>query len=399
MSSNTSSTLSITFSDTGVKYSVDYLHPSSRATTYRDLKQLLSRLHGVRAEHHQFLRSDEDGSAVPLPDSEPITSAYPALSLHPVQYDVRVQHYAQLWPSPDNFVTLDSTLTVRQLKAMVAKDVQDAMTVLTLDGQLLSDDSPLHELALSESSVNLLVGKLAVVVVDVETDRQTSVDELSSSSTVADVKRDYAKKEKRVNIERAELSFKRPEDDSTRPLSDGQSLHSASVVHDSLLQLKTPPYVITIREGAAAHDITVFDHYLPQQLKEEFNKLSANPLTSGDSLVFNDEQMAETAELYKLRMKERSVVFVSREDVSLQRFDFLCADCGNDVKLKKTDAVRCRECGHRILYKKRTTKRQQRRTEEPLTLRAVLSLPLCAALMLCCRRVLTCTSACQYLCR
>ena len=28
------------------------------------------------------------------------------------------------------------------------------------------------------------------------------------------------------------------------------------------------------------------------------------------------------------------------------------------MKLKKTDAIRCRECGHRVLFKKRTSKRQ-----------------------------------------
>ena len=33
---------------------------------------------------------------------------------------------------------------------------------------------------------------------------------------------------------------------------------------------------------------------------------------------------------------------------------YICAACANHVELKASDVVRCRECGHRILYKKRT---------------------------------------------
>ncbi|KAL2628834.1 hypothetical protein R1flu_013520 [Riccia fluitans] len=36
-----------------------------------------------------------------------------------------------------------------------------------------------------------------------------------------------------------------------------------------------------------------------------------------------------------------------------------CADCGTDVELNYQDAVQCRECGYRILYKKRTKKSVQ----------------------------------------
>ncbi|CAD7957316.1 unnamed protein product [Amoebophrya sp. A120] len=35
--------------------------------------------------------------------------------------------------------------------------------------------------------------------------------------------------------------------------------------------------------------------------------------------------------------------------------EYICGNCGKDVDLKLSDNVRCRYCGHRILYKKRTT--------------------------------------------
>ena len=34
--------------------------------------------------------------------------------------------------------------------------------------------------------------------------------------------------------------------------------------------------------------------------------------------------------------------------------EYICADCASKVVLKKGEQIRCRECGHRILYKQRT---------------------------------------------
>ncbi|TQD89873.1 hypothetical protein C1H46_024575 [Malus baccata] len=33
---------------------------------------------------------------------------------------------------------------------------------------------------------------------------------------------------------------------------------------------------------------------------------------------------------------------------------YICGDCGMEVQLKSNDVIQCRECGYRILYKKRT---------------------------------------------
>ena len=33
---------------------------------------------------------------------------------------------------------------------------------------------------------------------------------------------------------------------------------------------------------------------------------------------------------------------------------YLCGDCNQKVQLKKGDPIRCKECGHRVLYKERT---------------------------------------------
>ncbi len=35
---------------------------------------------------------------------------------------------------------------------------------------------------------------------------------------------------------------------------------------------------------------------------------------------------------------------------------YLCGDCGSENTIKPGDVIRCRQCGYRILYKKRTNK-------------------------------------------
>ncbi|CAL5390852.1 unnamed protein product [Camellia sinensis] len=36
---------------------------------------------------------------------------------------------------------------------------------------------------------------------------------------------------------------------------------------------------------------------------------------------------------------------------------YICGDCGQENTLKPGDVIQCRECGYRILYKKRTRRR------------------------------------------
>ncbi|KAF9075251.1 DNA directed RNA polymerase [Rhodocollybia butyracea] len=42
-----------------------------------------------------------------------------------------------------------------------------------------------------------------------------------------------------------------------------------------------------------------------------------------------------------------------------QDMEYLCADCGAKNEIKSREPIRCRECGHRIMYKKRTTRMVQ----------------------------------------
>ncbi|KAL1958628.1 hypothetical protein VTO42DRAFT_4225 [Malbranchea cinnamomea] len=38
---------------------------------------------------------------------------------------------------------------------------------------------------------------------------------------------------------------------------------------------------------------------------------------------------------------------------------YVCGDCSARVQMKRSDPIRCKECGHRVLYKERTRRMVQ----------------------------------------
>ncbi|KAG8935130.1 DNA-directed RNA polymerase core subunit rpc10 [Tulasnella sp. 418] len=46
--------------------------------------------------------------------------------------------------------------------------------------------------------------------------------------------------------------------------------------------------------------------------------------------------------------------YISGGAPRLEKMEYLCADCGVSNEIKPREPIRCRECGHRIMYKKRT---------------------------------------------
>ncbi|KAJ7086717.1 DNA directed RNA polymerase [Mycena epipterygia] len=42
-----------------------------------------------------------------------------------------------------------------------------------------------------------------------------------------------------------------------------------------------------------------------------------------------------------------------------EAMEYNCADCGATNEIKSREPIRCRECGHRIMYKKRTKRMVQ----------------------------------------
>ncbi|KZF22268.1 hypothetical protein L228DRAFT_247920 [Xylona heveae TC161] len=42
------------------------------------------------------------------------------------------------------------------------------------------------------------------------------------------------------------------------------------------------------------------------------------------------------------------------QDAATFTIQYICGECASKVSLKRGDPIRCKECGHRVLYKERT---------------------------------------------
>lgn len=45
---------------------------------------------------------------------------------------------------------------------------------------------------------------------------------------------------------------------------------------------------------------------------------------------------------------------LDKDDENAVTVVYVCGDCGEDQRVKPGDTIMCRDCGYRILYKKRT---------------------------------------------
>ncbi|KAI8806106.1 DNA directed RNA polymerase [Cladochytrium replicatum] len=57
-----------------------------------------------------------------------------------------------------------------------------------------------------------------------------------------------------------------------------------------------------------------------------------------------------------------------------QEVAYICGECGVDNVIKPREPIRCKECGYRVMYKKRT----KRSTDELRNITGVIELMLCA---------------------
>ncbi|KAG0333016.1 DNA-directed RNA polymerases I, II, and III subunit RPABC4 [Podila horticola] len=44
---------------------------------------------------------------------------------------------------------------------------------------------------------------------------------------------------------------------------------------------------------------------------------------------------------------------------------YICAECGSENEIKPKEPIRCKECGYRIMYKKRTKRNMRSAADAP----------------------------------
>lgn len=268
--------------------------------------------------------------------------------------------------------------TIGLIKSSYENETHMEMKELSYKGILLRDNETLYQIGIGASSSansmeiegeqDRLIGVLRIEIREKDLEKISTI-EINDSYTVQQLKEMYNKKEKR-NLQSSSY-FILYESNHLRLNSD-LSLYENNIRGDTILELINLPFNIVLNEkgemasaassasasASPSTTISIYDHFTIREIKEAYNLLPSirSALSTEDKLIYNKEELSDNLHCYKLNLTEGSVLYMEREDITIERFEYICADCGSDVRLKKTDAVRCRECGYRIVYKKRTTK-------------------------------------------
>lgn len=274
------------------------------------------------------------------------------------------------------------------------------------------------DLTQEERDTLQLVGHRKVTIMDIDVGESSTCElhEVTDNMAVKQVLEMYQKHERRAYLHNPIVSIliegeTNPETIGSQfllPLSvPGPEAHERLEVSvykhipsGSIVALKTAMYEVMIKENSeveralqstkavgggaslasrrkAAAEVPgtrvhVFDWWKVKQLKDAYSAVVTDGLSANDQLFLDTmssssssapapiypDALNEEKTLYHYQVSSDTVLLVKREDFTAVHCYYICSDCGSDVKLKTghRDAVRCRECGHRILFKRRIAK-------------------------------------------
>jgi DNA-directed RNA polymerase I, II, and III subunit RPABC4 len=329
-----------------------------------------------------------------------------------VQIPLYVTHDNLEWTVP---ILLNSKMTVQTVKNnLMAQGGGNAFrgVNLTWKGKVVPDEMRTDmledigllaggegELPEADRQALRFIGRKHISVMDIDVGESSNVEltEVTDSMTVREVLQQYQARERRGYLHLPLLSIfiegeTNADSIQVQPnLNLDDTIYNARIGNGDVLALKTGMFEVVVKESAeieavlqrnkgvglqqqrsAAEDVPgirvhVFDWWKVKQLKDAYSAVVTDGLSANDQLyldsiggsssgvAFQDE-LSEDKTLYHYQVRDASTLLVKREDFTTNYCYYICADCGNDVKLKQKDGVRCRECGHRIVFKRRIAK-------------------------------------------
>lgn len=102
-----------------------------------------------------------------------------------------------------------------------------------------------------------------------------------------------------------------------------------------------------------AERMTVEEHWDVARLRDEYAASTGRTLTDSDRLFLGETPLDQATPLARLRL-EAGAELGLRCTAYEPACAYSCADCGKELKLKTSDAVKCQVCYFPIVYKKRT---------------------------------------------
>lgn len=335
----------------------------------------------VKAATSKGIDDLEDDDIIDLDELQGLILAMKQVTFNVID---RTERYTEL--------QLDIKSTVNDVRELLPYDIQKTIDYFTYCGERVQENNTLYDIGITSGDLyndpdnqtfdydninfkSCLVGQIRLYIKDDNLNLEVPVD-LYDNSSLADVYNIYSNNAKRKIIPGSTLLLQ----GDINPLTEYNTLYQQRIVDETLLYINTPEYTVEILEQLPMTNINanrgmttsmtdnidrtqivVNDYWTVRKLKEQYNIVKAGKadfLGPNDKLYYRDDSIDDKRTLYSYSIIPDTTnnmmpqIQLKREELNINKAVYICANCGNDVYLKRSDAVQCQTCFERILYKK-----------------------------------------------
>jgi len=337
--------------DDNNKYTIDC--EARGCVTYLDLKKKLEEdgVEGLNEDSYFLVESTQEA----VEDEANID--FDALQDTALRMKVRCSELRIFDLGQEFPIRVPNRTTVADLKKKIFEQYEREINVLTVAGQELKDSWTIIDEGITDGSE--LIARIEVEVEDTECDLKTKI-ETYPFRRLREVLEAY-----KVRLRR---SFPLSAVEVEKEYDVDQTLEQLQLTHDSIILIRTRPFKVCVRYKNRNVPVEVTDNMTVKQVKEKYEPQSPEVLEADDKLRFQGRELEDDQRLYQIlglypqkepQSESEMPVLELVKSTFVIFHKYVCADCGNEVRIKKGDAIMCHECGHRIVYKRRTLQPQQ----------------------------------------
>jgi len=265
-------------------------------------------------------------------------------------FTLRVQDLEKIFV----FDEVSPQLTVKGVKNQVQTSENYSLHIFTFRGKALREEDVLLERGICHEG-DTLVSRIQVTIIDELCD---SLEEIACHEhwELQSLISNYCQTQRRENHENVQITFEGNIIDDMK-----KTLFEHRIGNGTELRYKVLPYTIKILDSEEVaqkpegESLEIQDHWTVQEVINEYSRQTAKPFMAGDKVMLQDHILDDKIPVWRLRIGKNSELTIERE-VQMKALPYLCSDCGSTVQLKAQDAIQCRSCFSKILYKKRTTR-------------------------------------------
>lgn len=337
---------------------------------YEDLLEIVSSKENVSAAEYCFY-TESDGifKRIRMGDIVQPTSKLGVIHMKSAPFTIIFRHLG--FNQKIKVVPRDRSSDLRRKFAEEANEMVSEAVILSFRGRKIEEDENMDSCGVIEACVDSLKSKsndsvfvdgfVKIWVEDKSVGTNTAL-EISPFETIEEVLTKFCATESRGFVPESTLTV------SGKKLESFERVFNANppILNDSVVVFTAAPYNLEIRDDLEENEYDswkkprvmqkVEDHWTVRRLREEYSRRpDAKMLSENDRFFLKETALDEETQLYRLGLGEGGVLLIRRAQVEPSNL-YYCADCGAENSLKPRDAVRCKLCFFRIVFKKRTPK-------------------------------------------